>query len=680
MEYCKRGLQQFTGTCFYNVGLNGILLSPTLLQFAIEQLDHYEQNVLTTYDSEIIDNFYKNTTIDVPPTWENYISNSQNRVIIARFLLFKTIALYLCNYESLKNPLHYRNIPSQLCKYTIKINDILDVDLFNPNAGGNPSDSFQSIFKKIFSSESEFTNEVSVIGYNVNFLSILQNKRKFNKFILIKENGIHRIKVDAFKEILKYLETKGYFLDHVGIDYITEPTVTNPNPVGHAVLGTYCNRTQIIVDSQEPSEPYKVNWRNGIAIKSGMHKDPVKDYDYTYLLFVKLTETNNDTLKNIIENYDCTKYKVADENADECVGQILFFNKVVASYTEIIRKILFIPLTNGGYNCLLACNNHILVFNYKNNNFVEDTQLKVTKQSVNYDNTIYDLAYHQDFGLIVLTYNKVYASADYTTTPDLSTSLLNSYREMHSVAVNPFRPPNPYLINTAANNQTIVWANKNNLNAWNPNPMIDSYLKAHFKQSTHKGTIYKVIFHSKGELIASASADKTIRLWNVVTGLPIIIDGNLEGHILKGHTGSVHTIAFNNNIAGYMLISGSDDSTIRVWQLFNEIRGWECTKVIKAHSKPVLEVVFSPTDASLFASISLDNTVKLWDVSTYKCIGSYKSTINFNTIAFLPDGTELFAGNVNGDLYKFLIKEESDDEMSSGGKLKLKRKVKPTKK
>lgn len=59
-----------------------------------------------------------------------------------------------------------------------------------------------------------------------------------------------------------------------------------------------------------------------------------------------------------------------------------------------------------------------------------------------------------------------------------------------------------------------------------------------------------------GELLVSASADSTIRLWNVAT--------MSAQAVLEGHTGAVNCIAF---LGPHRLVSGADDRSLRIWDL-----------------------------------------------------------------------------------------------------------------
>jgi WD40 repeat protein len=99
-------------------------------------------------------------------------------------------------------------------------------------------------------------------------------------------------------------------------------------------------------------------------------------------------------------------------------------------------------------------------------------------------------------------------------------------------------------------------------------------------------------------------------------------------HPLEGHSGSVNSVVFSPD--GSRVASGSDDNTVRVW----DVQTGQCQHTLEGHSGRVNSVVFSP-DGSRVASGSSDNTVRVWDIASTEEIlcynsGTYPMTINFS--------------------------------------------------
>ncbi|MBN3943729.1 caspase family protein, partial [Nostoc sp. NMS9] len=149
----------------------------------------------------------------------------------------------------------------------------------------------------------------------------------------------------------------------------------------------------------------------------------------------------------------------------------------------------------------------------------------------------------------------------------------------------------------------------------------------------HSNWVYNVVFSPDGKTIASASADKTVKLWNAATGKEIIT--------LKGHSNSVNSVAFSPD--GKTIASASADKTVKLW---NAATGKEII-TLKGHSNSVNSVAFSP-DGKTIASASADKTVKLWNAATGKEIITLKGHSNsVNSVAFSPDGKTIASASAD---------------------------------
>ncbi|EED11615.1 WD-repeat protein, putative [Talaromyces stipitatus ATCC 10500] len=143
----------------------------------------------------------------------------------------------------------------------------------------------------------------------------------------------------------------------------------------------------------------------------------------------------------------------------------------------------------------------------------------------------------------------------------------------------------------------------------------------------HTDRVTAIAFSLDGTMLASASGDRTVRLWDTATG-------NAR-KTLEGHTDWVRAIAFSPD--GTMLASASDDCTVRLW----DTATGNARKTLEGHTDEARAIAFSP-DGTMLASASEDHTVRLWDTAT----GNARKTLKGHTdwvraIAFSPDGTML---------------------------------------
>ncbi|MDF5706824.1 MAG: trypsin-like peptidase domain-containing protein [Nostoc sp. S4] len=146
----------------------------------------------------------------------------------------------------------------------------------------------------------------------------------------------------------------------------------------------------------------------------------------------------------------------------------------------------------------------------------------------------------------------------------------------------------------------------------------------------HSGSVNSVAISPDGRTLASASQDKTIKIWNLDTGQEI--------STLKGHSGSVNSVAISPD--GRTLASGSDDKTIKIWNLTT---GQE-TSTLNGYSEWVESVAISP-DGRTLASGGGDNKIKIWNLTTGRLFRIFNGYFNVvYSVAFSPDSKTLASG------------------------------------
>ncbi|KAH0701238.1 hypothetical protein KY284_015453 [Solanum tuberosum] len=153
----------------------------------------------------------------------------------------------------------------------------------------------------------------------------------------------------------------------------------------------------------------------------------------------------------------------------------------------------------------------------------------------------------------------------------------------------------------------------------------------------HEQGISDVAFSSDGRHLVTASDDKTVRLWDVSTGSHI--------KTLTGHTNYVFCVNFNPQ--ANMLVSGSFDETVRLW----DVKTGKCLKVLPAHSDPVTAVNFN-RDGSLIVSSSYDGLCRIWDASTGHCMKTIIDDENppVSFVKFSPNGKFILVGTLDNSL------------------------------
>ncbi|KAI9571392.1 WD40-repeat-containing domain protein [Boletus coccyginus] len=118
----------------------------------------------------------------------------------------------------------------------------------------------------------------------------------------------------------------------------------------------------------------------------------------------------------------------------------------------------------------------------------------------------------------------------------------------------------------------------------------------------HRQSITRVAFHPQYSLLASASEDATVKIWDWETG-------EFE-RTLKGHQKGVNDVEFDHK--GQFLVTCSSDLFIKIWDSQNE---WKNIKTLTGHDHAVSCARFLPGD-QFVVSASWDHSIRIFDVAS----------------------------------------------------------------
>jgi WD40 repeat protein len=243
------------------------------------------------------------------------------------------------------------------------------------------------------------------------------------------------------------------------------------------------------------------------------------------------------------------------------------------------------------------------------------------------------------------------------------------------------------ILGFADNNKVLVW----NVEANQMQNIYEGHAIGDF------GRIRSITFNRDCTLIASASKDSTVKIWdlnteklyaslktekpvNTVSFSPegsVLVSGTSDGNIeiwdvksksrldiLKSNLSSINSVAFSSD--GSMLAIGGEDNWADAdWECHNsdsvnakflqilDMKTNEVIYVLDGHSEQVNSVAFSP-NGQVLATGSDDGNVKLWDVNSGKEILTLSSqdnkdlTSEITSVAFSSDGQLLASSSVDG--------------------------------
>ncbi|KAJ3345120.1 Transducin (beta)-like 3 [Entophlyctis luteolus] len=146
----------------------------------------------------------------------------------------------------------------------------------------------------------------------------------------------------------------------------------------------------------------------------------------------------------------------------------------------------------------------------------------------------------------------------------------------------------------------------------------------------HDAPVLTMAFDASSTLVATGSADSTIRIWDV--------DRGFATHLFKGHSGVISALAFSNpvtanaNANSILLASASDDCKVRIWDL----EAKRCLHILDNHVSVVRGVAFSAS-GSFLVSGGRDKILNLWDVRSGQLVKTVPTQEAMEAVGLVPE-------------------------------------------
>lgn len=160
----------------------------------------------------------------------------------------------------------------------------------------------------------------------------------------------------------------------------------------------------------------------------------------------------------------------------------------------------------------------------------------------------------------------------------------------------------------------------------------------------HSSPVLCMEHHKTAALLATGSADHTVRVWNSAQGFCT--------HSLKGiHGGVVNALCFYPSADRLELFSAAEDGSIAHWDLSAGGKG----RAFKSHVSAVRSLDVS-SDGRFLLSGGRDQVITVWDVEKAKVLRTIPALESVEAVLFLADGEHYITGGDKGILRKWSLK------------------------
>ena len=160
--------------------------------------------------------------------------------------------------------------------------------------------------------------------------------------------------------------------------------------------------------------------------------------------------------------------------------------------------------------------------------------------------------------------------------------------------------------------------------------------------------------NTKDNLIISGCKDGSIKLWNfnmnnnndnnTIDDDIIEINESLSSKVI--HDDEINAIKFAPN--GKIFASASYDKTIKIFELNQNNNNFNLIHSLSGHKKGVTDISFSPY-AKILASCGTDKLIKMWNLVDYTCLNTYEGHLSsVLKVEWIYRGTHIISGGCDG--------------------------------
>ena len=160
---------------------------------------------------------------------------------------------------------------------------------------------------------------------------------------------------------------------------------------------------------------------------------------------------------------------------------------------------------------------------------------------------------------------------------------------------------------------------------------------ASFKRNDSE--IWSVTFAGRADRFAASSNDAKLTLWDTTTP-----SGPVQ--VIDAHEDGAQSVAYTTSEKGPRLASGSADKTIKLWNLDT----LDSIRTYRGHRQPISALAFSP-DGKLLSSASVDGNIRVWSTGSGRLLRRlYGHRGRVDSMSFGPDGKTLASSGSDGQL------------------------------